>query len=421
MSAAPGRAVRMAYLVASVAGVLFFVMSVALLGMWPKRVLEAQSAAMSPEHALGMSESARRGRVVYSREGCAYCHTQQIRYLRADMSRLGAPTLAWETRLDYPHLWGTRRIGPDLSRVAGTRSEDWHFAHLFSPRAIVTRSVMPAYPALFDGAAGRPRQEARDLVAYLETLGRAREIAGPEGEAHAREACHCPDDEMAQMAFHEPLNAHPARTRRDGAVPADLVLTFRSAGPGTSTSLARGRQLYADHCASCHGEDGDGDGPGAAMLRPRPASFVEHEYSDARLAEALWNGVAGSSMPAWRDHAPGDLAAMAAVVKGFSAARQVPPLPGNLAEIGARVYASNCVQCHGQQGHGDGWAAAELTMAPPSFREQRPSLDQSLRALRNGIDGTPMAPWTSRLDAAEVLAVAHYVRGFFDAVPGSGR
>ncbi|MBM2851419.1 MAG: hypothetical protein HW418_4361 [Anaerolineales bacterium] len=224
---------------------------------------------------------------------------------------------------------------------------------------------------------------------------------------------------MARMAFHEPLNAHPARTRRDGVVPEDLVLTFRSAGAGAT--LARGRQLYADHCASCHGEGGDGDGPGAAMLRPRPASFVEHEYSDARLAEALWNGVAGSSMPAWRDHAPSDLAAMAAVVKGFSVARQVPPLPQNLSEIGARVYTSNCVQCHGQEGDGQGWAAAKLTMAPTSFREQRPSLDQSLRALRNGVDGTPMAPWTSRLDAAEILAVAHHVRGFFDAVPGGGR
>ena len=111
----------MAYLVASVGGVLFFVMSVTLLGLWPKRVLEAQSAAMSPANALGMSESARRGRVVYSREGCAYCHTQQVRYLHADMSRFGAPTLAWEGHLDYPHLWGTRRIGPDLSRSTGSR------------------------------------------------------------------------------------------------------------------------------------------------------------------------------------------------------------------------------------------------------------------------------------------------------------
>ena len=78
---------------------------------------------------------------------------------------------------------------------------------------------MPAYPWLFGGRADRPRQEARDLVAYLETLGRARELAAPEGEARAREACNCPDDEMALMAFDGALNAHPARTRRTHEAP----------------------------------------------------------------------------------------------------------------------------------------------------------------------------------------------------------
>jgi mono/diheme cytochrome c family protein len=126
-------------------------------------------------------------------------------------------------------------------------------------------------------------------------------------------------------------------------------------------------------------------------------------------------------MPAWRDHAPSDLAAVAAVVKGFSVARPAPPIPANLVETGARVYTANCVQCHGPEGDGRGPAAEELTMAPTNFREQRPSLDASLRALREGVDGTPMAPWTSRLDAAEILAVAHYIRGFFNATTGDGR
>ena len=403
----------MAYLVASVAGVLFFVMSVTLLGVWPRRVLEAQSAAMVPENVLGMSESARRGRVVYAREGCGYCHTQQVRYLHADMTRFGAPTLAWEGRLDYPHLWGTRRIGPDLSRAAGTRSEDWHLTHLYSPRAVVKGSIMPGYPSLFDGAADRPRQEARDLVAYLETLGRAREIAGPEGEARAMAGCNCPDDEMAQMAFHTPLNAHPARTRRDGFVPAEVMSALRFPERDSEELLSRGRRLYADRCASCHGESGAGDGPGAPTLRPRPAAFTEHEYTDARLASALWNGVAGAAMPAWRDHSPADLSAIAAIVKGFGSTLPTPPVPQNLEETGARVYAANCVQCHGSQGDGRGSAASELTMAPTNFREQRPTLDRSLRALREGVDGTPMAPWTSRLSTAEMLAVAYHVRGFF--------
>ena len=411
MSVPTGRALRMSYVVAGVAGVAFFVMSVALLAVWPKQVLDAQTAAMSPEHPLGMTASALRGRAIYGREGCAYCHTQQVRYLASDIARFGSPTLAWETRLDYPHLWGTRRIGPDLSRAAGTRRHDWHFAHLFSPRYVVTLSVMPAYPALFDGAADRPRQSARDLVAYLDTLGRARAIAGPEGEAHAAEACDCPDDEMAQMAFRAPLDAHPARARRDGAVPALPV----------AADSPRAAQLYGDHCASCHGADGAGDGPGAASLRPRPANLVEHAYTDARLAEALWNGVAGTAMPAWRDHPPADLAGLAAVVKGFSARRPDPELPASIDVIGARVYVANCMQCHGEQGDGRGSAAAELEIAPTNFLRQQPSLDHALRALRNGVDGTPMAPWTPRLGADEILAVAHHVRGFYGRAPGAAR
>ena len=91
MTAGPGRAVRMAYLVASVAGVAFFVMSVVLLGVWPRRVLEAETRAMAPDHALALTASETRGRAIYGREGCAYCHTQQVRYLHADMTRFGAP------------------------------------------------------------------------------------------------------------------------------------------------------------------------------------------------------------------------------------------------------------------------------------------------------------------------------------------
>src|SRR5271169_5580595 len=162
------RVLRMSYLVAVVAGLGFFALSVLVLGVWPGRVLEEQTRRMSPEHPLALTPGEQRGRVIYGREGCAYCHTQQVRYLRADIARFGAPTLAWETRFDYPHLWGTRRIGADLAREGGTRSEDWHLAHLYAPRNVVADSVMPAYPSLFDGSPDRPRQEARDLVGYLE-------------------------------------------------------------------------------------------------------------------------------------------------------------------------------------------------------------------------------------------------------------
>ena len=412
MTAGPGRVLRMSYIVASVAGVGFFVMSVALLGVWPKRVLDEQTRAMAPEYPLALTASEIRGRAIYGREGCAYCHTQQVRYLRTDMARFGAPTLAWETRLDYPQLWGTRRIGPDLSREGAARSRDWQFVHLFSPRAVVATSVMPAYPWLFDGAPDRPAQEAEDLVAYLDSLGHAREIAGPEGEAAAREGCQCPDDALRQMAFEGPLSAHPAKSRRVHDAP---VLPAPAAPD-------RGRRLYVDHCASCHGSLGEGNGPGAATLRPRPTNLVEHEYTDERLADVLWNGVWGTAMPAWRDWPLEDLAALRDVVQGFGISSQDPAAAAvptdaaaeTLGSLGARVYAANCVQCHGKTGAGDGSAAAELLMDPTNFRRQRPSQEEGLRALQSGVEGTPMAPWTSRLSNVEMLAVAGYVRGFYE-------
>ncbi|HEV2200652.1 MAG TPA: cbb3-type cytochrome c oxidase subunit II [Bryobacteraceae bacterium] len=397
------RVLRMSYIVASVAGVAFFVMSVLLLGVWPGRVLENQTSKMSPEHPLGLSASELRGREIYSHEGCAYCHTQQVRYLQSDMARFGAPTLAWETRFDYPHLWGTRRIGPDLARQSGTHPADWQFVHLYSPRAVVADSVMPAFSSLFEGSPERPKQAARDLVSYLETLGRDRELAGPEGEAHARAGCDCADDEMAQMAFHSAvLNANPRKTRRKG-----------DAAPLLTGDDRRGLELYARNCASCHGMKGRGDGLGAAGLHPPPTNLAEHEYGRDRLSFALTNGIAGTAMPAWRDFSRADLSALAAAVRGFHEPQLEPNIPKNILDLGARVYAANCAQCHGPTGGGDGTAVSELDIVPANLGGGRPSLGESLRVLRNGIDGTQMAPWTSRLSEAELSAVAYYVRGFY--------
>ena len=411
MTALSGRAIRMAYLAASIAGLAFFVMSVVLLGVWPGRVLERQVRAMSPERPLGLTDSEQRGRSVYGREGCAYCHTQQIRYVHTDMRRFGAPTLAWETRFDYPHLWGTRRIGPDLARAGSVRTDDWQFTHLFAPRSVVSDSVMPSYRWLFDGTAGRPTQRARDLVAYLQSLGRARELAGPEGEARARERCNCAGDSMAQMALASPLNTSPARPRpRKLGVPA-LAPLAHTADEG------RGRRLYAANCASCHGTRGEGDGAGAASLVPPPSDLSAHEYSTSRVADALWNGVAGTAMQAWRDQPPDDLAALVRVVQQFHT-RPDAAVPQRLVATGEQVYAAHCVQCHGRDGRGDGAAAGQLVIAATDFRAQRPSMDRSLRALRDGIRGTRMASWTGRLNESEIVAVAAYVQSLFEADRG---
>ena len=90
------------------------------------------------------------GRDIYIREGCNVCHSQMIRPLRAEVERYGHYTVAGELVYNHPFLWGSKRTGPDLARVGGLYSDDWHRAHLYDPRAVVPESNMPAFPWLFD-------------------------------------------------------------------------------------------------------------------------------------------------------------------------------------------------------------------------------------------------------------------------------
>jgi cytochrome c oxidase cbb3-type subunit 2 len=88
------------------------------------------------------------GRNIYVREGCYLCHSQMIRPLRDEVERYGHYSLAAESMFDRPFQWGSKRIGPDLARVGGKYSDDWHREHLHDPRSVVPSSVMPGYPWL---------------------------------------------------------------------------------------------------------------------------------------------------------------------------------------------------------------------------------------------------------------------------------
>ncbi len=90
------------------------------------------------------------GRDIYIREGCHVCHTQMVRPLRSEVERYGHYSLAGESVYDHPFLWGSKRTGPDLARVGGRYSDEWHRAHLYNPRNVVPESNMPAFPWLFD-------------------------------------------------------------------------------------------------------------------------------------------------------------------------------------------------------------------------------------------------------------------------------
>ncbi|MBP6779681.1 MAG: cytochrome-c oxidase, cbb3-type subunit II [Ottowia sp.] len=88
------------------------------------------------------------GRDVYVREGCYNCHSQMVRPFRAEVLRYGPYSVAGEFVYDHPFQWGSKRTGPDLARVGGRYSDDWHRAHLINPRDVVPESNMPAYPWL---------------------------------------------------------------------------------------------------------------------------------------------------------------------------------------------------------------------------------------------------------------------------------
>ncbi|WP_445000519.1 cytochrome-c oxidase, cbb3-type subunit II [Halomonas mongoliensis] len=141
------------------------------------------------------------GRDIYRREGCVGCHSQMIRPFRAETERYGHYSVAGESVYDHNFLWGSKRTGPDLARVGGRYSDDWHRAHMYNPRDVVPESIMPSYPWLFertlDGsdtprkmqalrtlgvpysdedienatAEVRGQQEITALIAYLQQLG----------------------------------------------------------------------------------------------------------------------------------------------------------------------------------------------------------------------------------------------------------
>lgn len=151
---------------------------------------------LKPYTALEME-----GRDIYIREGCSNCHSQMIRPFRAETERYGHYSLAGEHVWERPFLWGSKRTGPDLARVGGRYSDEWHYVHLMNPRDVVEDSNMPAFPWLaenkLDGeltakklevfrsfgvpytdediagaqAAVKGKTEMEALIAYLQVLG----------------------------------------------------------------------------------------------------------------------------------------------------------------------------------------------------------------------------------------------------------
>ena len=140
-----------------------------------------QNATTKPVDGLKPYDPVRlTGRDVYIREGCNNCHSQMIRPFRAETERYGHYSVAGEFVYDHPFLWGSKRTGPDLHRVGGRYSDDWHRAHLNNPRDVVPESNMPAYAFL-----GKTPVNASTIGAKMSAL---RMVGVPYTDAEIAEA-----------------------------------------------------------------------------------------------------------------------------------------------------------------------------------------------------------------------------------------
>jgi cytochrome c oxidase cbb3-type subunit 2 len=193
-------------------------------------------AGLKPFTALQLA-----GRDVYQREGCMGCHTQTVRPLASEVARYGDYSKAGEFYYDRPHLWGSKRTGPDLARVGGKYNDAWHYRHYEDPRAIVPKSNMPSYAFL-----AKARVDAGATRTHMAALGLPytdADISALAGKT-----------EMDALVAYTQWLGHAVARRK--AAPLDLAMVNPTAG--RAEAVARGRKLFADNCAVCHGEEGEG-------------------------------------------------------------------------------------------------------------------------------------------------------------------
>ena len=417
------------------AGFAFVTLAMFVQGVLPSVVPEARSTRVTRAvrtdlgeikwvraESRDYSERERAGRAVYIREGCWYCHSQYVRPVAGEELRWGPVAEAGEYAYDLPHLLATRRIGPDLSRVGGKYSDDWHYAHYWNPRLSVPDSIMPRFPWLF-AQVRVPVQAIADGLALPWIPALAPYFTGREGAPirifpNADGVAFVPPagDGGWPLDGRPVLDTTPFKGRPPALATVLLVLPTRETVglvryvqklgmnrgawrevfepqnvgvaamtiPEGEDLRARGEAVYGQRCAGCHGRDGDGNGPAATFLSPRPRDFTAGVFkfrttpsgslpTDGDLFRTLTRGVRWTAMPTWHELADKDRLAVVSFIKTFSprwkAERPEPPLaiagpPPPTPELIARgrtLYAAaKCFECHGDLGKGDGPSAAQL-------------------------------------------------------------
>jgi cytochrome c oxidase cbb3-type subunit 2 len=310
------------------------------------------------------------GRRVYTREGCWYCHSQYVRPVTGETRRWGPVTQAGEYAFDLPHLFSTRRIGPDLSRVGLKYSDTWHLAHFWDPRMLTPDSIMPRFSAMFDGpyrakiVAGREGAKTlertsateklfdfdaaeqllltpnADGLVYVPQRGKYPVIFTPNDEYAGESVTLVSDtyDLKALVAYLQKLGINRGKWR-DRFEP-QLMEAAQVSIPRSEEWIAYGKQVYERRCQGCHGVKGDGNGPAAAFMQiDRPRNFTQGVFKfrltpsgslpdDGDLLRTITRGVRGTAMPPWHELLEKDRLAVIQYVKyELSADRSDPAKP----------------------------------------------------------------------------------------------
>jgi cytochrome c oxidase cbb3-type subunit 2 len=284
-----------------------------------------------------------RGRRIYTIEGCWYCHSQYVRPVTGETRRWGPVSQAGEYAFDVPHLFSTRRIGPDLTRVGLKYSDEWHLAHFWNPRMVVPDSIMPSFRYLFDGPYGPVKIVEKDGQRTLErtpvteklfnfdSKEELRLTPNPEGLTFVpvygkRPVIFTPNDEykgetVQLVGMTEDLRGLVAYVQKLGmnrGMWRDLFepqrLDFAQLSfPRSEEWIEYGKEVYERRCVGCHGTNGDGNGPAATFLHNvRPRAFTAGVFkfrttptgslpTDGDLLRVVTRGVRGTAMPTWHE------------------------------------------------------------------------------------------------------------------------
>ena len=222
------------------------------------------------------------GRDIYIREGCNNCHTQTVRPLVADVARYAPGSTDGYSKVgefvyDQPHLWGSRRTGPDLARIGGKYPDAWHNKHMEEPRSMVPKSNMPAYAFLKQPLDTSLTEKKMKALGFPYTPAELEAVKGK-------------TELDAMVAYLQKLgNDIPWRK---AAAAAPLVGELKNPSAGNAAAVTDGKKLYEENCAQCHGADLKGD-IGVAL--------AELTKPEAELFSTVYQGMERLGMPAFGD------------------------------------------------------------------------------------------------------------------------